>query len=427
MTETSASRLQLDPLFADAETNAEGSAPAGDTPWLSGLMIAVLWLTPLVAYVGSKAFAPITGVAGLACAAVAVRRMRVTPILLALTALLAWALLSMIWSPVHPPAHWGRYKDLEDFTALKLVIQLPLYLAFVVAAGRVSASGARRALIGLGVGLLIVGVIVLIEGVRGQSFYLWLRQALGETFRPDLARRNVARAAYPMALLLGPSLLILSGRKLMAGALAIVTFVGALLLNVDAPLVAVVAGAAAWALVAFGGRFGPAALAVGVAGYFALAPIAVRLGALASHGHGPGIGKESWGARAQIWTFVSERVFQKPLAGWGLDASRVFLDDIPLHPHDAALQLWLELGAPGAAMAALIAVIAFGAVETLRRRDPQAAGAAAAAAAAYVVIGALSFGVWQEWWLALGALAVAVVRLVDVSRRPAATWPPQIS
>ncbi len=413
-------RLRLDPLVAEEAA----SVPGGGTPWLSGLMIGVLWLTPLVAYIGSKAFAPIVAVAGLACVAVAVRRMRLTPILMALTALLAWALLSLLWSPVHPPHNLARYKDLEDFTALKLALQLPLYLAFVVAAGRVSAAGARRALTGLAIGLLVVGVILLVEAMRGQTLYLWLRQALGETFRSDLARRNVARAAYPMALLLGPSVLVLSGRRLAAAALAVVTLVGSLLLNVDAPLVAVIVGAAAWALVVFGGRLGVLALATGAAGYFALAPIGVRLASLASHGQALGVGKESWGARAQIWTYASDRIFQKPLIGWGLDASRVFVDHIPLHPHDASLQLWLELGAPGAALAALIAVIAFGALEPLRRRDPQLAGAAAAAGAAYLVIGALSFGVWQEWWLALGALAVAIVRLADVTRRPPVTWPP---
>lgn len=30
---------------------------------------------------------------------------------------------------------------------------------------------------------------------------------------------------------------------------------------------------------------------------------------------------------------------------------------------------------------------------------------AAAVTVSYLVIGGLSFGVWQEWWLALGALA----------------------
>jgi hypothetical protein len=31
---------------------------------------------------------------------------------------------------------------------------------------------------------------------------------------------------------------------------------------------------------------------------------------------------------------------------------------------------------------------------------------AAAALVSYLVIGGLSFGVWQEWWLALGALTL---------------------
>ena len=419
MTEAIASRLDLDPLFAERSPEREGG-----TPWLSGLMIGVLWLSPLIAYVGSKAFAPVVALAGLAGVAVALRRLRLTPILIALTALLVWALVSLAWSPIHPPAHIARYKDLEDFTALKLLIQLPLYLAFVIAAGRVSPAGARRALMGLAIGFAIVSVVVLFEALRGQTLYLQLRQATGEAaFRPDLARRNVARAVYPMALLLGPCLLVLSGRRWLAAALAALTFAAALLMNVDAPLVAVVAGAASWALVVYAGRIGTMALTGLAAAYVILAPLVIHF---AGAGRLAAMGKASWGERARIWGFVSDRIFERPFRGWGLDASRVFADDVPLHPHDAALQLWLELGAVGAVLGALVAVAAFYAVEPLRRRDPQAAGAAAAAAAAYLVIGALSFGVWQEWWLALGALAVGVVRMIELTRRPAATWPPPV-
>ena len=36
---------------------------------------------------------------------------------------------------------------------------------------------------------------------------------------------------------------------------------------------------------------------------------------------------------------------------------------------------------------------------------------------AYLVIGALSFGVWQEWWLALGALSAMVCVVLSISRR----------
>ena len=67
--------------------------------------------------------------------------------------------------------------------------------------------------------------------------------------------------------------------------------------------------------------------------------------------------KISAGHRLLIWSFTGDRIAERPLTGWGLDASRAIpggRDPIrpgeawmPLHPHNAALQLWLELGAPG--------------------------------------------------------------------------------
>ena len=74
--------------------------------------------------------------------------------------------------------------------------------------------------------------------------------------------------------------------------------------------------------------------------------------------------KGSAGHRLLIWSFVGERIAERPLLGWGLDASRAIpggkeeirpgLTRLPLHPHNAALQVWLELGMPGALLAALL-------------------------------------------------------------------------
>ena len=59
------------------------------------------------------------------------------------------------------------------------------------------------------------------------------------------------------------------------------------------------------------------------------------------------------------------------------------------------------------------------AVYDLVEEDRRLAAVAAASACAYLMIGAVSFGIWQEWWLALGALVVAVI--VALRRvRPAA-------
>ena len=71
--------------------------------------------------------------------------------------------------------------------------------------------------------------------------------------------------------------------------------------------------------------------------------------------------------RLFIWSYVSDMVMKKPLEGFGIDASRhhenspeegyVSIektgeisgqdDALPLHPHNAAIQIWYELGAVG--------------------------------------------------------------------------------
>jgi O-antigen ligase len=75
---------------------------------------------------------------------------------------------------------------------------------------------------------------------------------------------------------------------------------------------------------------------------------------------------------------------------------------LPLHPHNAALQVWLELGAVGAALAAALAWLL--GVAAARATCPAAAAGALASGA---VTAMLSFGAWQAWWIAAGLLAAA--------------------
>src|SRR5207302_8324015 len=74
--------------------------------------------------------------------------------------------------------------------------------------------------------------------------------------------------------------------------------------------------------------------------------------------------KVSAGHRLLIWSFTGEHIAERPLLGWGLDSSRAIPGGnseirpgqnwLSLHPHDAALQVWLELGMPGAVLVALL-------------------------------------------------------------------------
>jgi O-antigen ligase len=124
----------------------------------------------------------------------------------------------------------------------------------------------------------------------------------------------------------------------------------------------------------------------------------------------------SWAARFDIWSYAAARVAQQPWLGWGLDASRHFGLAVPLHPHNAAMQVWLELGAVGAALFATVWAALFAAVARIAGADRSGAAACAGAAGAYFTIGALSFGVWQEWWLALAALAAAACAVMLCAR-----------
>ena len=133
---------------------------------------------------------------------------------------------------------------------------------------------------------------------------------------------------------------------------------------------------------------------------------------------------QTWEARLDIWTYSAARVLEHPGLGWGLDASRLIGGPVSLHTHNAALQVWLELGAVGAALFALIWVVVFEAIGKAAPAD-RAGAAACAGAAGATCHRRASFGVWQEWWLALAAVTAAVCSaLLQVRARERMTGAP---
>jgi O-antigen ligase len=117
--------------------------------------------------------------------------------------------------------------------------------------------------------------------------------------------------------------------------------------------------------------------------------------------------------RMGYWSHAIDWIGERPVRGWGLDASRMFGPGIVLHPHNNPLQIWLELGVIGAVAAAAFWGVV---LSRLARPGPSLpAVATAACAAAYLLFG-VNFGVWQEWWVALGAV---VAMLAAMNAEPA--------
>jgi exopolysaccharide production protein ExoQ len=131
----------------------------------------------------------------------------------------------------------------------------------------------------------------------------------------------------------------------------------------------------------------------------------------------------------KIWQFTAESIAVRPVAGWGLNASRSIpggtdevspgTNRLPLHPHNAILQWWLELGAVGAAIGtALIVSVVFRAGQIGGVAGPDAAGPAAlAATASALTVALVSYGIWQSWWIATLWLATTFTAAVGGAKR----------
>ena len=135
--------------------------------------------------------------------------------------------------------------------------------------------------------------------------------------------------------------------------------------------------------------------------------------------------------RLHIWQFANRHISEHPLRGWGMNASRTLpggklpLYDMtrkravgyamPLHPHNLALQMWLELGFPGAA---ILAALVFLILLRLTRSGFGRVDMAIACGQFLTGFSILSFsyGAWQSWWQATMWLGAAFT---------AATLPPQ--
>lgn len=125
--------------------------------------------------------------------------------------------------------------------------------------------------------------------------------------------------------------------------------------------------------------------------------------------------------RFRIWEFTAERIAERPVLGWGIDSSRRLPgggdetdasgSKLPLHPHNAVLQLQVELGIAGLAIGVLLL---YGIIRAIDRENRSLIMKAACLAsfAAALLVASLSYGLWQSWWLAVLWLTAAMCNLV---------------
>ncbi len=379
-------------------------------------LFGLIGLTPVLTWLAPLAFAPVVGLCGLLTLPGVRLRASDRSILLVLVVSLVWACGSSLWSPFIP-------SSLAKSTALKLVPILALYVSAVLSARYVPRQSVPRLLQGLVWGTVLLALVMIAESLTYAGVYRTLRQAIGDPIRPDLGVKNVAQGLFILSLLVpiaSAAALRLRGGIFLVAILLVGTLWPSHAFGYDAPIMALSLGALGTALVWRAPTQGPRILAVVSAIYFMGAPVVVW--GLRHAGVYEDLRSRvslSWSQRMGYWAHAQDWIAARPLQGWGLDASRAFGPGIQLHPHDGALQIWMELGLIGAVAAA---IFWSDVLTRLSRKTADLAPAASAGSAiVYLTFGAVSFGVWQEWWLAAGALAATLCVLLQRNGREAST------
>jgi O-antigen ligase len=396
--------------------------PAYVQRFLAGLCVALAAAAPLCLFLGLRGFAPVVGIGGLLCIPWARPMRKDWGGVLILAALALWAAISVAWSPA-PNLHMpDSARALSRLTILHLAMQLVFCTAFVTALGRLDRAQAGKALSWIAFGVLLAPPLLTEEALSQARLYQALLALFHQPSRPDWVMADLAQAGYVIAVLAWPLGMALyrQGRPRLALVLAAFTPLSMVLLRGVAPTVALAISLPSFFLARRGGPRAIKILAVVTATYMLATPLVMlAVDHLGLYARFKTDLPPSWAERLRIWSFVAERLSEAPLRGAGLDASRTFPRVVPLHPHNGPLQLWYELGLPGAVLGTLFWLWLWRRIGGCASRDRLYGATAAATATVYLSISAVSFGLWQEWWLCVGAFAMALCILLGKTFAPA--------
>ncbi|WP_247883618.1 O-antigen ligase family protein [Azospirillum sp. B21] len=348
--------------------------------------------------------------AGLARQGALGRILRLTPAVAAVAAFLALALASSLWSP----------SDRAAATVGEIG-----YIALGALAGGAWIAGLPgpevRRLAGLFLaGGLAGGLLFAVEAALDFPLNRWWNGVPDDQL-PNLLNGNVPkRTAALLCLLVWPAALAMDrfGRRALALLMPVGYALACLPLTSRSAMLGIAAGLVTLAAARVSARWTRRLFATAVTAAFLLVlPAALLFSGPLDLDHS-GLLFRSAQHRVEIWGHAAERTLRTPVFGQGIDASRSLPPEgtvsefspigdslLPLHPHNAFLQVWLETGAVGAALAMAVLLMLLAATARL---DDRAQPFALALFAAALAMGSTAYGIWQPWWMS-GFLAAALM------------------
>lgn len=332
------------------------------------------------------------------------------PLLAVVAAFLAWAGASVTWA-VHPELVWREWAQIAGVALAGLVL--------LGVARDLDAESRRRVGTALVVGVVAALGLLALEWASGllSERSLGARLVPHQPFYPTVFNRGVATIAllvWPAAYVLYTRGAAAAAAVLLAASLAIITQFESMAAGAG-----LVAGGAVAACAALRARVTAIALAAALVAGTAAAPLLPQTSPAEALAARRDVSMSIY-HRVHIWRFTAVAIRERPALGWGLNASRDMPGgsdeaigialNLPLHPHNAVLQWWLELGAVGAGLGgALLLLAVFGAA----RLSPPAPAMGLALVACGAVMVMVGYGIWQAWWMS--ALWLAAILAASVA------------
>ena len=310
-------------------------------------------------------------------------------------AYVAWCLLSATWALDRQMALVQAGQLLGALLAFTLVLPVVTEL-----------TSRERRLVGMGcVGGILIGVLTLaIDGYGGMPLQSLLRH--GDPHPPV---HMLNKALVTISLMVWPAALHLwqLGRRACAALLLCIVVAVVVPQESSTATLALSVGIVAALLARLTGRFALWAIGLSVVAGALATPYLVEPVRQWFTVH---MDLSSWWSahhRLYIWSFVLERMSERPWLGWGLEASRAMPDFgwaiwpgqdrmIPLHPHNEFLQVWLELGPFGLALILIALIVPLRVAMSYSWGQRMFVAGAWAATTAAMVPG---YGAGQTWWL----------------------------
>jgi len=341
-----------------------------------------------------------------------------SPLFLAVSSLMAWGAVTFLWSD-----------QMHVFSLIRLVSIIALSFFFVQAIETLNARDkSRLSTVVISASIFLLSVL-LFEGFTDAALHRILRPEDaaprdGEwvPYLQMVAARGTAFLA-PLCFIVAALLARKYGPW--AGYLFIaLSIFAAIRLPMNASALSIALGGVVYMLVKWRPRLVTRLMYIGVACFAISAP--ALMSSLFTVENFKTFGLETSRAvdqRLEIWEYSSGLILEQPILGYGFDTSRdlgsrgEFIEGtnwaaLPLHPHNAFIQIWLELGLIGICLSCFLLWRFWTLIDDEIDKNHDTAPSMAAFAS-IVTISLISFGIWQYWWIATWALVAGASKLLQ--------------